>query len=197
MDPEIQELLDEHRNSVVAVLMLAAYLTASFLMFGDGLTPIVIAPSLFAAPFYWPTLAAIAWASGLAALAISIWSARFAISQGVSKIFLLPVIVFLWIVLSAVIAGAALELRKSNEFNKFDADRQHVESIFTAYHHTFFSDHFRYVHGFAIKDCRPYIWSYGLMSFEEIDPDTAVSILPREWVRECNINTEYDMVPNK
>lgn len=195
MDAEIQELLDEHRNSVVAVLTLAAYLAASFLMFGDGLTPLVIGPGMFAAPFYSPALAAIGWVSGLAALAVSIVSVRFAISRGVSRIFLLPLIVFFWITLSAMVAGAALESWKSREFHRFSADRKYVESVFIAYHLTFFSDRSQYVHGAAVKDCKPYIWSYGSMSFEAIEPNTAVNVLPREWVKECSIKIEYDRFP--
>jgi hypothetical protein len=195
LDSEIQKLLDEHRNSVVVLLILAAFLAASFLVFGDGLTPIMLASGLFVAPFYWPVLAAVGWVSVLLALPVAILSARFAVSRGIHQLATIPLTVFLWITFSALQAGAVLELWKSREFNQFPADKKYVESIFVAYHQAFFSDHWLYVHGAAVKDCKPYIWSYSAMSFVEIEPNTAVNVLPLEWIKECNLEIEYDKFP--
>lgn len=44
-----------------------------------------------------------------------------------------------------------------------------------------------FLHAAALKDCKPYAWSYRTMSFYELPPNIAVNVLPVDWVRDCAI----------
>lgn len=43
------------------------------------------------------------------------------------------------------------------------------------------------LHGAALKDCRPYAWSYKRMAFYELPPNIAVNVLSPDWIAECRI----------
>ncbi|WP_237152456.1 hypothetical protein [Oryzibacter oryziterrae] len=44
------------------------------------------------------------------------------------------------------------------------------------------------LHAAALKDCKPYGWSYGRMAFYELPVDAAVNVLPQDWLERCSIH---------
>lgn len=44
------------------------------------------------------------------------------------------------------------------------------------------------LHAVALKDCKPYAWSYGEMDFYPLDnQNISVNVIPREWAQQCSI----------
>ncbi|NOU06572.1 MAG: hypothetical protein HOO99_10355 [Hyphomicrobiaceae bacterium] len=42
-------------------------------------------------------------------------------------------------------------------------------------------------HGVAVKDCKPYIWSFRQMGFVEVGDGLAINIIPEEWRKKCGM----------
>jgi len=180
------ERLARRRRYTSVAFALAAYFIASYLVFGRGLAAADTFLHLLFMPSSIGKPAIVAWICAPIALAISIYAARQARRYGLTTILFVPSIVFLWIVLTALMAGMILEGWKTYAVNGFEADRQYTRPAFASYHHAR-SPGSRRLHGAALKDCQAYLWSYREMTFRAIGPDTAVNVLPGEWVAECGI----------
>jgi hypothetical protein len=68
----------------------------------------------------------------------------------------------------------------------FHADQQVQHSFFISLHQVPREFQF-YVHAAVLRDCVPYIWSYRELSFIPLEPNTAVNVLPQEWLEKCAI----------
>jgi phosphate/sulfate permease len=47
-----------------------------------------------------------------------------------------------------------------------------------------------YLHAAALKDCKPYAWSYSEMEFYLLPDSVAPNVLPSDWVKRCNIKRD-------
>lgn len=180
------ERLARHRRYTSIAFAGAACFTASYLVFGRGLAAAETFLQLLFIPSSIGKPAIVAWICAPIALAICIYAVRLAGRYGLTAILFIPSIVFLWIVLTALMAGTVLEVWKTYAVNGFEADRQYTRPAFASYHHAR-SPGSRRLHGAALKDCQAHLWSYREMTFRAIGPDTAVNVLPGEWVAECGI----------
>lgn len=85
-----------------------------------------------------------------------------------------------------LIGGLVATTWRSIEVQRFSPDEYVSSSFYQSIRETPKEFQF-FVHAAALKDCKPYIWSYSQMRFVHIRANTAVNVIPGEWVRQCDI----------
>lgn len=159
------------------------YIILSALMCGGPLMPIALLTiyrDSLGAPF-WGYLVVVG--AIYAALGSFVAGRRFTTQR-----YFLPMFVALWMVLSAGLVGGyatylraqvVAESRPDNYAgNWFLSSLQNAPSEFQFF-----------LHAAAMKDCKPYAWSYRQMTFYELPPNITVNLnaFPREWLDRCSI----------
>lgn len=162
-------------------LSVLIYLIVSLLVFGSLFSPIryfVNLESLLGASHG----RLVAGASVVVAVAlVALLSLRLKIDR-----IRLPLIVGLWMGLSILSAGLYSEFLRRRVVNAFNPDVYLEHSFFRSLREAPKDFQF-FLHAAALKDCKPYAWSYRAMAFYELPASTAVNVLPDEWLKRCKI----------
>lgn len=96
----------------------------------------------------------------------------------------LPMFVALAIVLPTTVVGLYADSERRGGIRTFGADEVEENSFFTSIREAPQEFQF-FLHTAALKDCVPYAWSYRTHSFYKLPPDTAVNVLPQQWIAKC------------
>ncbi|MCR6499500.1 hypothetical protein MUO32_10685 [Shinella sp. CPCC 101442] len=101
-----------------------------------------------------------------------------------------PVFVALCMLLNVFSIGTYADWRRNETIVRFSPDRQMQRSFFWSLRRVFDEPQFE-VHAAVLKDCVPYIWSYSHMILFEVEPNTAVNVVPYAWIKECGITRTH------
>ncbi len=126
----------------------------------------------------------------LLALAIALLATHFAERVGVPRFLYAAIFISVSIASSAVMVGTYAEIKRGYIVEKFKPDVEIRRSIFASFRNAPRDFQF-FLHGAALKDCRPYAWSYRRMEFYELSPSVAPNVLPSSWVKECKIGRTH------
>lgn len=85
-----------------------------------------------------------------------------------------------------LIGGVIATTWRSIEVKRFNPD-QYIAAPFVMSIQETPKDFQFFLHAAALKNCKPYIWSYSRMQFVPVRANIAVNILPNDWLRECQI----------
>ena len=128
---------------------------------------------------YWPALI-------LVAVTIAIFTTILAARIGILRHYLAAVFASLSIGLSVFMIGTYAENRRDDITERFEPDEKIRASFYSSLRNA--PREFQlFLHGAALKDCKPYAWSYRMMNFYELPSNVAANVLPVSWIRECNI----------
>ncbi|MCM5557372.1 hypothetical protein [Pleomorphomonas sp. JP5] len=164
-------------------LTVLTYLFLSVLLCGGPLMPIALLT------LYRDHLGAPGWILLVAAAAaIAVVASRAAGRRLATQRFALPMFVAFWMLLSAGLVGGYATALRAVEVARFKPD-SYVASWFVSSLQNAPADFQFFVHAAAMKDCKPYAWSYREMAFYELSPTTVVNLgaFPREWLEPCGI----------
>lgn len=162
-------------------LTILAYCAVALLTFGDVLSPIgfmMILPDRLGAP-HWKI--AVAASFVVAAIALLI-RPRLVLKS----LYRLPLFVAIAMIFSVTSVGIYSDWLRQQKIVEFNADAVSQYSFFRSIREVPRDFQF-FLHTAALKDCVPYAWSYREMDFYQLKPDTAVNVLPRQWVEQCDI----------
>lgn len=129
--------------------------------------------------YYWPALL-------LVALVLATFLTRYLLRSGMPRVLLLAAFVFLSMLFSAFLVGASATMERNRIVGEFEPDLEIRSSIFTSFRYARQDFNF-FLHGAALKNCKPYAWSYSQMAFYELPSNVAVNVLPTSWIDECSI----------
>ena len=88
---------------------------------------------------------------------------------------------------SIVSVGLYTDRKRHERTTAFAADAIVDHSFFRSIREAPRENQF-YLHAAALKECVPYAWSYRRMDFYELEANTAVNVLPHDWLARCKIN---------
>lgn len=101
-----------------------------------------------------------------------------------------PVFVALCMLLNVFSIGIYADWRRNEAIVQFSPDKQMQRSFFWSLRRVAQEPQFE-VHAAVLRDCVPYIWSYSSMSLFEVEPNTAVNVVPYAWIKECGIERTH------
>jgi hypothetical protein len=163
-------------------LSILAYAVVSFLLFGNILMPaffMTMHRDHLGAPYWWLLVAA---SAALAGYSAGFLSRRFEMAPNYD----IPVFIVLWMVFSVVSVGIYADWIRRERLRDLNPDTSVQHSFFRSIREVPRDFQF-FFHTAALKDCKPYAWSYGQMVFYELRPNVAINVLPAEWIKRCNI----------
>ena len=128
---------------------------------------------------YWPALILVAV---LLAAFLTLYLLRF----GLPRVFLPASFVVTAMLSSALLVGTCAVMERNRIIQDFEPDIEIRSSIFLSFRY-FRQDFNFFLHGAALKNCKPYAWSYRKMAFYELPSNVAVNVLPKSWIEECSI----------
>jgi hypothetical protein len=162
-------------------LSIPVYIVVALLLVGDVIAPVLFL-SMFSdrlgAPFWKPLV--------LASAAVSAYAAFMSGRFGLDARYLIPAFVGFWMCLSVVSVGVYVEWARHSKVQEFSPDAYIGRSFFQSIREAPLG--FRiFLHAVALKNCKPYAWSYRQMAFYELAPSRAPHVLPLEWLKRCAI----------
>lgn len=128
---------------------------------------------------YWPALL-------LVSIVISVFLTRRFLRFGMPRILLPSVFIFVSMSSSTFLVGSFAAMSRDRIVEEFEPDVEVRTSVFASFRYTR-QDFNLFLHGAALKNCKPYAWSYSQMAFYELPANVAVNVLPTRWIDECNI----------
>lgn len=128
---------------------------------------------------YWP--AVIPFGIVLATI-----TTKVAVRYGMPRLFTPATFISISMVCAAVFIGIWADYQRDRIIGRFGPDTEIRSSIFASFRNAPRDFQF-FLHGAALKDCKPYAWSYRQMAFYELSPNVAANVLPVSWIEECNI----------
>lgn len=162
-------------------LALLVYLLLSILICGGPVMPIALL-TLYRAHLgapHWPWLV-------VAAGAIAACGTLAACRAWQTTRYAMPLFVGLMLALSPALVGLYATYLRAGEVAAFQPDH-YTASTFLGSLQNAPADFQFFLHAAALKDCKPFAWSYGKMAFYELPADAAVNVLPAEWLERCSI----------
>lgn len=163
-------------------LATGAYCAVALIVFGDLFKPIAFATvfqNRLGAPF-WQALVAISATTAIV-LASAIYG-RFRLNAR----YLTPAFISLWMCISVLLVGIYAECLRYRKLKAFNPDEYSWRSFIVSIRKAPRDFQF-FLHAAALKDCKPYAWSYRQMDFYELSPNVAVNVLPDDWIKRCAI----------
>jgi len=128
---------------------------------------------------YWPVLI-------LVAMVFAIFATKSAVRSGMPHFLAPAVFISISMICSALLVGGYAENQRGRVVESFEPDVELRSSVFSSFRNA--PREFQlFLHGAALKNCKPYAWSYRLMEFYELPPDVAANVLPSSWIEECKI----------
>jgi hypothetical protein len=163
------------------VLSLLAFGFMSVLLFGGPLQAIAFL-SIWSDRLgmaYWPALL-------LISIALAAFQTKYLLQSGLQRVFLPATFVVTAMLSSATLVGACAVMERNRIIEDFEPDLEIRSSIFASFRYLRQDFNF-FLHGAALKDCKPYAWSYSKMAFYELPSNVAVNVLPKSWIEQCSI----------
>lgn len=161
-----------------------AYVVAAAILFGDPMKPMGFA--LFwsgrLGASYWPSIA-------LACVAISALVFVAPLRDFVAPALRTAVFVTLAVTLPTVTVGLYADFLRHRAVLAFGADAVEEQGFFASLRNAPADFQF-FLHTAALKNCRPYAWSYRTMAFYALVPNVAVNVLPQDWIARCGITRD-------
>lgn len=168
-----------------AVYFFLAYFVCSFLLCGDMLSTLANAPIMARAGSrdFWNVFFLGSFAL---ALIVSLpWLTPFIWPEFRPALFMT-----IWMLASATSAGIYGTAKLNEAIASLHPDKVFKNSFFQSLHQVP-REFSTYAHAGAMKDCRPYYWSYTWLKFIPLNTDSAVNVLPQDWLDECNIKRAH------
>ncbi len=167
----------------IAKLFLAAlaYGVVTVALFGDPAQPIGLAT-------FWSDRLGIPYWRQVAAICVAISALVFALPRK-GKIFDLlrwPIFTVLAVILPTLSVGIYADRIRHQGILVLVPDSVDENSFFKSIRKAP-ADFQSFLHTAAIKDCKPYAWSYRRLAFYEVPPNVAVNVLPLAWINRCGI----------
>ncbi|MCF3595530.1 hypothetical protein LZG00_16180 [Rhodobacteraceae bacterium LMO-12] len=128
---------------------------------------------------YWPALIPVA-------ILLAIFATMFALRQGLPRVLLPAVFISISMGLAALLIGGYAEIQRGRIVKRFGPDVEIQSSIFASFRNAPREFQF-FLHGAALKNCKPFAWSYRQITFYELPPNVAVNVLPATWIKDCKI----------
>lgn len=128
---------------------------------------------------YWPALL-------LVAMVLAIFLTKFSARFGMPRVLLPAIFIVISMSFSALLVGSYAASQRDTIVEKFEPDVEIRSSVFASFRNAPQEFQF-FLHGAALKECKPYAWSYRRMAFYELPPNVAVNVLPTSWIEECKI----------
>ncbi|AZQ66416.1 hypothetical protein EF888_04265 [Silicimonas algicola] len=128
---------------------------------------------------YWPALLVVA-------IMLAAFLTKSSLRFGMPRILLPAVFVFISMSSSALLVGSFAAISRNRIVEEFKPNVEMRSSIFTSLRYAR-QDFKFFLHGAALKNCKPYAWSYSKMAFYELPANVAVNVLPTSWIEECSI----------
>lgn len=128
---------------------------------------------------FWPALL-------LFAMMLAAFLTKSSLRIGMPRVFLPAVFVLISMSSSALLVGSYAAIQRSRIVKEFEPDVEIRSSVFASFRYARQDFQF-FLHGAALKNCKPYAWSYSQMAFYELPSNVAVNVLPTSWIDECNI----------
>ena len=129
--------------------------------------------------FYWPVVIPVG-------MVLAINATKIAVRHGMPRLFIPSIIISFSMICAVVFIGIWTEYQRDRIIGRFGPDTEIRSSIFASFRNAP-RDFQLFLHGAALKDCKPYAWSYRQMAFYELPPNVAANVLPVSWIEECNI----------
>jgi hypothetical protein len=128
---------------------------------------------------YWPVLL-------LIAIVLATLLSRYSLRSGMPRVLLPAVLVVISMLFSAILVGAFAAMERNRIVKAFEPEVEVRSSIFASFRYERQDFNF-FLHGAALKNCKPYAWSYSKMAFYELPNNVAVNVLPASWIKKCSI----------
>jgi hypothetical protein len=160
------------------VIAVPVYVIISVLVFGDPFAPINILSFRFdhlGAPF-WQLLV-------VASIVLAAYAASKLKLPETIAFLRFPLGLVLAMTVSIVLVGVYAEWMRRQAVVAFSADFYVQRSFFHSLRNVQYPAGF---HVAALKNCKPYAWSYRDMAFHEV-PEAVFGVLPHEWLVRCGI----------
>jgi len=98
--------------------------------------------------------------------------------------FLLGLPLVLALSVAVCVAAFLATTQRTQVIAKFNPDEIITNSFFQSIYETPKEFQF-YLHAAALKDCKPYAWSYSKMDFYLLRESIAHNVVPRDWIEKC------------
>lgn len=95
---------------------------------------------------------------------------------------------------AVTILSVATNAQRQRTIANFAPDQVHTKNFIDSLRNTP-SDFQQFLHAAAIKNCKPYAWSYSKMRFYDLPRHVAVNVLPKAWIEECGISRDQTPSP--
>ncbi|WP_162916394.1 hypothetical protein [Cohaesibacter haloalkalitolerans] len=166
---------------MAAVWALLAYIYCSLLLFGGPFQALALL-------LMWRDRLGLTYWQALLPLSVLLAAigTSFAKQHGVHRQLLPALFIVFSMGLSAVLVGGYAEIRRVKIISEFAPDQEIHSSIFSSFRNA--PRKFQpFLHGAALKNCRPFAWSYRRMEFYALPPNVAANVLPKDWIEACKI----------
>jgi hypothetical protein len=169
-------------------LAACAYALVTVLVFGGPLQPIGLAT-------FWSDRLGIPYWEEIALFCVAV-SAAFVFALPIrgrlNHVIKPPLFVTLAILLPTMIVGLYAEAIRYRAVIAFSADEVEQHSFFKSISKA--PEDFQFfLHTAALKDCKPYAWSYRQLGFYPLGPSVAKNVIPRKWMEMCSIPEPRNM----
>lgn len=166
---------------ISVALVLMVYITIAFVVFGDPFDPI------FFMTMISDHLGAPSWQLFVVGTAILAVCANIIFGRvGLPPVWWAPAFIALFMSVSLISVAAYAEKLRSEAVLAFKPDAYFERPFYNSLRHA--PEEIQvFLHAAALKNCKPYAWSYSQMSFYELPADAAVNVLPPAWVEQCAI----------
>lgn len=168
---------------LVAKILLPAfvYVAVTAILFGNPVQPIFLAT-------VWADRLGIPYWRAIAILCVAISTSVLVrpLCKSIPKKIRPSVFVALAVILSTLFIGLLAEIARYRATIVFKPDKIKERVIFSSIRYAP-EDFQLFLHAAALKDCKPYAWSYRTLSFYELRPDIAAHVLPPSWIEQCKI----------
>lgn len=166
------------------LLAVVAYGMLTTALFGNPGQPIALLT-------IWADRLGIPFWRGIAALSVaaSVLVVTKLLRNVLPEICRLMAIVILAILMPTMIVGLLADGIRHQAVLTFKADEVEEHSFFSSIRNAP-SDFQFFLHTAALKNCKPYAWSYRRLEFYALPLRAAVNVLPRAWVERCALQID-------
>ena len=163
------------------VFGIAAFCITSVLLFGGPLQAIAFLTiwNDRLGMVYWPVLL-------LLGIIIALVLSKYLLRFGMPRVFFPASFIVIAMLTSALLVGVCAAMERNQVVEEFEPDVEIRSTVLASFRYTRQDFNF-FLHGAALKNCKPYAWSYKKMAFYELPSNVAVNVLPKSWIEECSI----------
>ena len=163
------------------LLAVVAYCMLTSALFGNPAQPIALLT-------IWADRLGIPFWRGIVALSVaaSVLVVVRLLRNMLPEICRLMAFVILAILMPTMIVGLLADAIRHHAVLIFKADEVEEQSFFSSIRHAPSNFQF-FLHTAALKECKPYAWSYRKLEFYKLPSSATVNVLPQSWIERCSI----------